>query len=230
MSNSWTIIGGFDALLIQGFGVILGIIFTTAAHRLNYISPEISVHSGKHWRSNSILAISSGLLFYFTWEHTMHHVMVRICWLLFWLCLIMVTSTDLRTMRVPNRISLSAAILFTGFGLMGTVHAWQTTVLGIVCCAGLLLLVNLVTHGRGMGMGDVKLYITIGAMLGPVLGLESLIAASTIASTLGICLMAARRMRRGQPFAFVPYIFAGVAVTTFYGPSFNQWYLFHFWT
>ncbi len=150
--------------------------------------------------------------------------MPRVTWLLFWSLLVMVTATDIHSMRIPNRISMSAAVLFLALSVRVDGKEWLAAVLGALVCSGLLYIIYLFTHGRGMGMGDVKLYISIGALLGPVLGLESLVVASALASAGAGLLMATGRLRRREPFAFVPYIFAGVVLVSYMAPTFNTWY------
>jgi leader peptidase (prepilin peptidase)/N-methyltransferase len=136
----------------------------------------------------------------------------------------MVTATDIHSMKIPNRISMSGAVLFLALGIHVDGKAWLEAVFGALVCSGLLYIIHLFTRGRGMGMGDVKLYISIGALLGPVLGLESLIVASALASAGAGVLMVTGRLQRREPFAFVPYIFAGVVLVSYMAPSFNLWY------
>lgn len=60
----------------------------------------------------------------------------------------------------------------------------------------------------GIGFGDVKLLAMIGAVLGPLGVLETLVAASLAGLALGLALGAATR-RFGSPFGFGPAIAAG---------------------
>lgn len=78
-------------------------------------------------------------------------------------------------------------------------------------------------HG-GMGMGDVKLAVGIGAMLGPGLALLSLGFATLFGAVTGIALAAKHRrsLRIGLPF--VPFMAVGAIVAMLYGPSIVSWY------
>lgn len=79
-------------------------------------------------------------------------------------------------------------------------------------------------HG-GMGMGDVKLALGIGALLGPGLSLLSLLFATLFGAVTGVTLarIHARSLRLSLPF--VPFMAAGAMVVMLYGPALIQWYL-----
>lgn len=103
--------------------------------------------------------------------------------------------TDLRSRRIPN------VLTFTAFGLALLVRVYFQGWLGLgialcgaVVAPGVLLLMHM---GRGLGMGDIKLAAAVGAFLGPMLALVSMIAAMVAGGILAIALL----MRRGQLMA-----------------------------
>jgi leader peptidase (prepilin peptidase)/N-methyltransferase len=79
-------------------------------------------------------------------------------------------------------------------------------------------------HG-GMGLGDVKLALAIGAILGPALALLSLFVATFVGATTGIAIAIRHRrsLRYGVPF--VPFMAVGAIVTMLFGPAFLTWYV-----
>lgn len=73
----------------------------------------------------------------------------------------------------------------------------------------------LISGGRGMGFGDVKLAPILGATLGWVAVAAAsvgLFAAFTLAAVVGIVLMAARRAGRRSHIPFGPFLVVGAAV------------------
>lgn len=66
----------------------------------------------------------------------------------------------------------------------------------------------------GLGLGDVKLLAMIGAVLGPVGVLDSILASSLVGLALG-GLQAAMRGGVGVPFGFAPAIAVGAIATLF---------------
>jgi leader peptidase (prepilin peptidase)/N-methyltransferase len=75
-----------------------------------------------------------------------------------------------------------------------------------------------------MGLGDVKLALAIGAVLGPALSLLSLFFATFIGAVTGVILTRIhnRSLRYGVPF--VPFMAAGAIIVLLYGPAVIQWY------
>lgn len=134
---------------------------------------------------------------------------------------------DLQYLRLPNLCTYSAAAV----ALLGTLALserldapWSTAVVGAVAYAAFLFVARavfaLVRGAEGMGMGDVKLSVSLGATLGwvggvieplnPVIGSVRLIVLSALlANVLGafIGLVLVRRLDRAFPFG--PYLVGG---------------------
>lgn len=79
-------------------------------------------------------------------------------------------------------------------------------------------------HG-GMGLGDVKLALAIGALLGPGQAVLSLLVAAGAGAVVGIALMLihGRNMRLGLPF--VPFMALGALIVLLFGQDLVGWYL-----
>jgi prepilin signal peptidase PulO-like enzyme (type II secretory pathway) len=78
----------------------------------------------------------------------------------------------------------------------------------------------------GMGLGDVKLGLAIGALLGPGMALLSLLFATGIGAVTGAVLAGVNRqnnLRIGVPF--VPFMAAGAILVMLFGNGFVAWYL-----
>ncbi|HXK18479.1 MAG TPA: A24 family peptidase, partial [Polyangiaceae bacterium] len=81
--------------------------------------------------------------------------------------------TDLRSGRIPNWLTLPLVVV----GLVVNAAArgsWGATesAMGLLLCAGVPWAVFRVSGGRAIGGGDVKLFGALGALLGPMSGLE----------------------------------------------------------
>lgn len=149
---------------------------------------------------------------------------VRVAWAVFWALLVSVLGTDLTAMRVPNLLSLPGAGLAMVLAPLCGVHGWGQTLLGAGVGAGVLFAIHLLSRGN-MGMGDVKLYLSIGALLGPLESIESLVIASLSGVIVGYGLRAVGWMQRREHMPFVPHIAIGVIVVAFFGPSLTHWYI-----
>jgi leader peptidase (prepilin peptidase) / N-methyltransferase len=115
---------------------------------------------------------------------------------------------DARTGYIPNGVSrTTAAAAVTLAALGGTT---MTACLGAYVVGGALLALHLLTRGRGLGLGDVKLGTAIGAGCGPAAGAVALGAAFIIGGAYAAWLLVARRAKRGDAISFGPFLGLGM--------------------
>jgi leader peptidase (prepilin peptidase) / N-methyltransferase len=136
--------------------------------------------------------------------------------------LVAITSTDITHRIVPNRIVVpAAAIVIVGHTLLDPSPQWLFGALG---ASGFLFIAAL-AYPAGMGMGDVKLALLLGAMLGKLVAvglmlgmLFALVPSAVLLARHG---SAARKM--GIPFA--PFLALGAVVALFAGNELLSAYL-----
>lgn len=136
--------------------------------------------------------------------------------------LVVVTATDLERRIVPNRVVLPAAAAVLALNTVS--HPSPEWALGAVGAAGFLFLAVLAYPG-GMGMGDVKLALLIGALLGrttPV-GIMLGLLLALVPSIVLLARHGARARRLAIPFA--PFLAAGAVVALFAGNHILHAYL-----
>ena len=137
---------------------------------------------------------------------------------------VVVTATDIERRIVPNRVVLPAALAVL---VLDTVWhpspVWADGALGL---AGFLF-VAAVAYPGGMGMGDVKLALLIGALLGrttPVAFMLTLLL--TLVPTVFLIARHGRGARR-LAIPFAPFLAAGAVITLFAGNAILNAYLHH---
>jgi leader peptidase (prepilin peptidase)/N-methyltransferase len=136
--------------------------------------------------------------------------------------LVAISATDLEHRIVPNRIVLpSAALVLVAQTLLHPSPEWALGAMG----ASFFLLVAALAYPAGMGMGDVKFALLLGAMLGRYAGV-ALMAGMVAALVPSVVLLArhgsaARKM--GIPFA--PFLALGGIVALFAGHAVLHVYL-----
>lgn len=121
---------------------------------------------------------------------------------------------DLRTMLLPDRLTLPLlvfALLFalSGVGTLDISDSLIAALLGFALPWLVSCLFRLLQHQEGMGAGDFKLLAALGAWLGSQALLE-IISASTLLALLSALLIL--RVKPGQPFPFGPYPIIAAAV------------------
>jgi leader peptidase (prepilin peptidase)/N-methyltransferase len=136
--------------------------------------------------------------------------------------LVVVTATDLERRIVPNAVVLPAAAAV--LALQTAADPSPEWALGAIGAAGFFFLAALAYPG-GMGMGDVKLALLIGALLGlttPVAILLGLFLA-LVPSAVLLARHGARARKLGIPFA--PFLAAGAVIALFAGEAILHAYL-----
>lgn len=147
-------------------------------------------------------------------------VFVMLAWLAITPMAVALAFIDLEHKRLPDRLTFPA---FAAAVLLLTVDAiavsrWgslRTAVISALLLCAFYLLLHLISRG-GMGMGDVKLALVIGALTG-YFGWEWVIVATFTAficgSLVGVALMALRRAGRKSELPFGPFMLVGLYVS-----------------
>jgi leader peptidase (prepilin peptidase)/N-methyltransferase len=136
--------------------------------------------------------------------------------------LVAISAVDLEHRIVPDRIVLPATlVVLTAQTIRDPSPEWFLAALG----AALFLFLAVLAYPAGMGMGDVKLALLMGAALGKLVAVAMMIG-MLAALVPGLYLLArhgqaARKM--GIPFA--PFLALGSVVALFAGGALLDWYL-----
>jgi leader peptidase (prepilin peptidase)/N-methyltransferase len=142
------------------------------------------------------------------------------------------TVIDLDHHRLPDALTLPMLIV-TPVGLilamlLGDEIDWIAVVAGAVIWGGFLLLLWLLSAGRGMGLGDVKMAPSLGALLG-ALGIGPAIAGLAIGfivgGVVGAGLLLLGRAGRGTRIAFGPFLLVGALLGIVAGPALTAAYV-----
>lgn len=137
-------------------------------------------------------------------------------WLLLVPVLLLLAMVDLRARRLPDLLTLpaavaTAALLGLAALLPGSVGSWHTALLSGLALGGGYFVLFLI-HPRGMGLGDVKLALTLGLVLGWY-GWTVLFVGAFAGFLLGACygtaLILAGRAHRKTALPFGPFMMLG---------------------
>lgn len=136
--------------------------------------------------------------------------------------LVVLSAVDLRHRIVPNRIVLpSAAVALVAHTAIDPSPAW--VVWSLVAAGGLFLAV--LAYPKGLGMGDVKLALLLGAMLGSSVTLALMLGffAALLPSAVLVSRYGAAARKMGVPL--VPFLAFGAVVSLFCGDALLDAYL-----
>lgn len=171
----------------------------TCGERIGWLYPAVELVS-------AVLVAGSVLRFGAGWDALLAS----------FLCLVLVaiSAADVRYRVVPNRIVLpAAAIVLVAQTVLHPSPEWALAGFG----AALFLLLAALAYPKGMGMGDVKLALLIGAGVGrsvPIALMVGMLAALVPSAVLFARHGAAAR-KMAIPFA--PFLAFGAVVALFWG-------------
>ncbi len=123
--------------------------------------------------------------------------------------LIVCAGTDLMAYRVPNVVTYPAILGAAAVAiLLPDANVWDALAGGALA-GGVLLLPSILTGGRGMGMGDVKLAIFVGLALGFTHVSPALLMMALGGGAVALFLLVTRIRKKGEPIPYAPFISAG---------------------
>ena len=136
--------------------------------------------------------------------------------------LVAVSATDLEHRIVPNRIVVPAAAIV--LVAQSALHPSVEWLLGGLGASGFLFLAAL-AYPKGMGMGDVKLALLLGAMLGRVVPVALMLGmvSALVPSAVLLAKHGSKARKMGIPFA--PFLALGGVVGLFAGHALLDAYL-----
>lgn len=132
--------------------------------------------------------------------------------------LVFSTVFDLKYMILPD---FSTYILIIIAVIIG--HNWLSGLGAFL----FLLILYLITKGKGMGFGDVKLALFMGLFLGYPKIIIAFYLAFILGAIVGVTLLVTKIIKRKQPIPFGPFLILGTAIAYIYGEKimyyFSRW-------
>jgi len=141
---------------------------------------------------------------------------------LFCAVLVAISAIDLTHRIIPNRIVLPAfAVVLVAQTLLDPSPEWA---LGALGASGFLFLAVL-AYPAGMGMGDVKLALLMGAALGKLVAVALMLGmlAALVPAVFLLARHGSKARKMGIPFG--PFLAFGSVVALFAGDAILDWYL-----
>lgn len=136
--------------------------------------------------------------------------------------LLALSVIDFRTYEIP--LGFNLFILALGLVRVITDYAnWLDYGIGLLSVSGFLYVIYLITKGRGIGGGDIKLMAVCGLLLGWKRILMAFLLGCIIGSVVHIARM--KITKADHVLAMGPYLSVGVMIAALWGEQLLQWYL-----
>lgn len=170
-----------------------------------------------------LVELATGVIFAFLlWWIGLNPVSVALLWVLAAL-LIVIFVYDLKHFLIPDMMVFGAIFLAV---------VWQVLqgelIGGIVAGLGaafFFFMLFLISRGKWMGFGDVKLALFMGLFLGWPNILVALFAAFLVGSVVGGVLVAFKKKGMKSEVPFGPFLIGGTALAFVFGDALVDWYL-----
>jgi len=135
--------------------------------------------------------------------------------------LIAVSFIDIKFRIIPNIIVLPFTVIGLGLSIFINPGKWWYPFAFAAGAFTFMLIINLI-YPKGMGMGDVKLSLMIGAFL--VKNVITGLFMGFLAGAFYGLIIIIKRRKLGQTIAFGPFISLGSIIALFWGDNILKWY------
>lgn len=124
---------------------------------------------------------------------------------------------DYMYQEIPDSLSIPAIVIAFAKGI--AVH--EPTFLSMIIGGGMIfaffLAQILVSKGKWMGGGDLRMGVLMGFLLGWEKGLIAMVIAYILGSIIGIILIMSKKASRKSAIAFGPFLIIGTTIMIFFG-------------
>jgi leader peptidase (prepilin peptidase)/N-methyltransferase len=163
--------------------------------------------------ATAVLVACCALKFGFTWDFLVAAAFCAV--------LVAISATDLERRIIPNRIVLPATVVL--LVAQTVLHPSVEWIVAGLAAAVAFLLVALAYPG-GMGMGDVKLALLLGVVLGRPVSVALLVGMLTALIPSFAVIAKHGKAGRKMTIPFGPFLAIGGVVALFAGKSILDWY------
>ena len=135
--------------------------------------------------------------------------------------LIVIFFIDLDHQIIPDKILLPLVLIFLVYKTLNSLFIIHNSVFSFILPAFVsslfLFLIFVLTKGKGMGFGDVKLAFLMGLFLGYPKVVVAFYLAFLTGAFFGIILVLIKKAKIGQKIAFGPFLVFGIFVSYLWG-------------
>jgi prepilin signal peptidase PulO-like enzyme (type II secretory pathway) len=169
------------------------------------------------------------------WSLVIGHFINIVFWLYITSALIVIFVYDLKHYIIPDKIlfpAIAISIMYHVLSIMQAenyalyiIHNTLYYVGSAIGASAFFLLLVLISRGRAMGLGDVKLAFLMGLILGWPNILVALFSAFFFGALVGLVLIFGGRKTLKSKIPFGPFLIAGTFIALFWGNWLVDWYL-----
>jgi prepilin signal peptidase PulO-like enzyme (type II secretory pathway) len=176
-----------------------------------------------------LVEIATGVMFFLVFSLFYKFSVFGILNLVFLLyitsALIVLFIYDLKHYLIPDEVLFPAIVIAFIYRLIFSFNTITDYLLAVLIAAGFFLFIFIISKGKWMGFGDVKLAILMGLMLGFPDILAALFLAFFFGAIIGLIVMAVEKKSLKSEMPFGPFLIIGTFLALFWGNTMIQAYL-----
>lgn len=139
--------------------------------------------------------------------------------------LVIIFIYDLKHYIIPDKVLFPAIIITIIYKLLENFRVMPWLILAVVIASGFFFTIFILSRGRAMGFGDVKLAVLMGFLLGLPNVLVALFLAFFFGAIIGLILMALQKKGLKSEIPFGPFLIIGTFIALFYGSQLVSLYM-----
>jgi len=139
--------------------------------------------------------------------------------------LVFIFIYDLKYKEILDVATIPLAVIVYLLTIAMGWYTWQNLLLGVVIGGGFFLLQYLISKGKWIGGGDIRLGVLMGAILGYPTIIFALGLAYVLGAVVSLFLIAIKKKTMGEETPFGTYLVAATFVAMFWGEQIVTWYL-----
>lgn len=151
-------------------------------------------------------------------RNSIEHLPVLLKWsTLFWGTFLL-SRIDYQEKQIPNKVIAALLVIrlvFLAYEAYISADYWRSSfiypLLGAAIGGGIMVVVLLLSR-KGLGMGDVKLFLAIGMYVGSTEIIATLFYTCLISAVFGIVLLIIKKAKLTDSIPMAPFAFIGVAI------------------
>lgn len=184
------------------------------------------------------MELLTGIFFalsYYFWPggvHSPSSYLLLGTWLISGVGLLALAISDIRWMLLPNKIiyptlvvAVAGRIAHIGAFETYRLHSIEQWLLSLLITSGFFWLLFMVSSGKWIGYGDVRLGLVTGTLLAsPTKSLLMLVLASFAGTAFTVPMLAMGRHHWGSKIPYGPFLILSTFFTMLFGSSIISWY------
>ena len=166
--------------------------------------------------------LATGALFVLALTQHSYFLLLAFCFL------IVIFIYDFKYYIIPDKVIFPAIIISFFYQLVSNLQSidiFYSAVISALAAAGFFLAIFLISRGRWIGFGDVKLALFMGLLLNFPNILIALFLGFFIGAIIGTVLIVLNKKGLKSEVPFGPFLVTGTLISIFWGEKIFNWYL-----